>query len=291
MVGVNSTGVYNVVPLVSGHQFDHTGKRTTLGNLLKSHNEGQRTYELKNHLGNVLATVGDYKIWKPITTRDLLINEGFSQTSHISNYQTVGTAALQQQSAAVTVSASQAESVISRVVPVPVANCSYEICITISQIVGNSLTFSLVDNGQEIDQTLIEEPGEYCFTAALSGPTSFSLTADAKTQFTLSQVTITSASTQDKLVADVLSAQDYYPGGVQMPGRVFTGSEGYNRGIKVNLQKPGQSAQDEQSKKELNPEKELAILGAIELFIGFNSRFFAGSITSCAKEAIFLGIA
>jgi hypothetical protein len=61
--------------------------------------------------------------------------------------------------------------------------------------------------------------------------------------------------------------------------------------IKVDLQKPVQSAQDEQSKKELNPEKELAILGAIELFIGFNSRFFAGSITSCAKEAIFLGIA
>lgn len=121
--------------------------------------------------------------------------------------------------------AGQSKSGITRALPIPHENCRYEICLTLSQIVGNTITFTLVDNGQEIDQTLIEEPGQYCFTAPLSGPASFSLTADAHTQFTLGQVTLTSACTENKLVADVLSAQDYYPFGMTMPGRIYNSGD------------------------------------------------------------------
>lgn len=37
----------------------------------------------------------------------------------------------------------------------------------------------------------------------------------------------TTTVTEDYLVADVIGAEDYYPGGMIMPGRNFTGSEGY----------------------------------------------------------------
>jgi RHS repeat-associated protein len=227
-VTISPNAYYDITALSTHVNHDFAGSSLAL-NSRESYDIDQKRYELKNHLGNVLAVVADYKYWRNVTDESYLIQEDLSQSAHFDNYQAIGAADLESDptNQILTVTSTEPETGVEREFSLS-SSCDYEICVTISELEGRGpFILSIVESGTEHASATIEEPGEYCFTLSLNaGNYSMQiLNMDAEGFFTISNFQIIQSCTASELVADVLNSQDYYPFGATMSGRSFNSGD------------------------------------------------------------------
>lgn len=232
LVILTTTASYEMVALSSYVDHEFVGVKQDLGSLTDGWNTDQKQYELKNHLGNVLATVADYKYWKTYATTTSVIDEDFTQAGDFSNYSPIGDPelVLDDENGLYTVNGQGAEDGISREFTVANDNCDYVLCVTVTyEELNGELILRVIEGGSEVTGLTIEEPGEYCFDLSESGAGSYSfeLLSSEADVFSLSYVSLEKTCETKELVADVLESQDYYPFGMIMPGRNFSGSYRY----------------------------------------------------------------
>lgn len=198
---------------------------------------GNKEYELKNHLGNVQVTVADYKIWKTTSEFGTVFNHGYNYSEEVNTWSTVNDATKSHGTSSMTVSHETDGSGIEQTIEDIDSDCTYEFCITISDLDPTPVNITILDqNGNTLASASVEEPQEICWTLdELSEVESFLIRilsgSDEEGEFTITSVSLTSMCPVDVLIADVQSAQDYYPFGSIMPGRNYYGADGYRYGF------------------------------------------------------------
>ncbi len=203
---------------------------------------GQKQYELKNHLGNVLATVSDKKTWKTATENSELLNESYQDPGtggdwNSTTFASFETGAGDPQGGLVNYQ--KVNEGVSRTLTSIDPDCSYTLCFDLLALSGAGINLTLFNDQQEIIFTtpdpLQETEATYCFEVDGSeGGTSLTValsSTDDEGSFIFDNVIVTQTCTRNQQVADVITAQDYYPFGMQMPGRIFQGSDGYRYGF------------------------------------------------------------
>lgn len=182
---------------------------------------GDKRYELSNHLGNVISVISDRKQlivndpneelkWYPIEAglNDFEIEEG---DVIIETYdpQMVG-AALS-------------------------TNHSYQMCVTVNFPLGAQITAEIItDKDPSTVQTITLTGGLNCFNYSGVNSVDFTISeshAGVPLGYHIENFSVERSRCFDcHFVADVLAAHDYYPYGMEMPGRIYS-SENYRYGF------------------------------------------------------------
>ncbi|MCR9155521.1 MAG: RHS repeat-associated core domain-containing protein [Bacteroidetes bacterium] len=231
---IRTSGSMQLTPFSADVNFNFGGNYYSKQDLKDNFESDHKQYELKNHLGNVLATVADYKYWKPFQETTLVIDEDFSQAGHLVNYSPLGDAILSadHSNGLYNISAQAAGDGIMREFNMT-EGCTYQLCISISfEELAAPLNLRIMDGGQEIESMEVSEAGQYCFDLiGGSGNYSLELFSGAEDFFSLEAFTMSQSCEVEELIADVLNSNDYYPFGMVMPGRSYQGSDGYRYGF------------------------------------------------------------
>ena len=114
-----------------------------------------------------------------------------------------------------------------------VKSCDQNVCFDISQITGSGRLTIRDENGSSVSTYNFTTADEYCLDISGTSAQSFifEFSMNSGTSMTVTSLRLKETCDETVQVANVLSMQDYYPFGMQMPGRVFTGSEGYRYGF------------------------------------------------------------
>jgi RHS repeat-associated protein len=228
------------------YQGDIASLNTTTNHL--SRTIGNKQYELKNHLGNVLSTVSDKKTWKGSQTVSTIIEENYESPEAEHHWESYNHGAFipgEGEPTGGLVSCDEDYSGITRTIEIS-NSCTYEMCFDLLEYVGGNLFLTILNEGQEeffIDEEMDELQRTYCYELD-GGDLGSSFTViiqseDGGVYFVIDNFTLTETCPEYEQVANVINAQDYYPFGMQIPGRTFAGGEEYRYGFQ------GQEMDDE----------------------------------------------
>ncbi|MGB0175726.1 MAG: RHS repeat-associated core domain-containing protein [Owenweeksia sp.] len=187
---------------------------------------GNKDYELKNHLGNVQVTVADYKIWKTTEIEGSIFDHPFDSEDDVYEWREEEIASFQFQEGQLYVSYGESESGMIQTVEGISSACSYQYCITITELEPQPIVVHITDqHGQTIIYEEIWEPGEYCWEISELGEAELFniavLSVEREGYFIVDHTSLTYSCPNAILIADVLTSQDYYPFGMMQPGRNY----------------------------------------------------------------------
>lgn len=164
---------------------------------------GKKSYELKNHLDNVLATVSDRKVWSQLSgITSTLLNQSFSDSDHesssyanLKDWKIVRGEVAIEYDTDLTVSTEERDAVITRHID---GNCYSEYCITLENIT-EPLYVSIISdqggtyivNNQYVDPT---EGVELCWDISQYGGSGFSVEITFSGSFVITKEMLTSPS-------------------------------------------------------------------------------------------------
>jgi RHS repeat-associated protein len=248
-IDLSSTGLFRIDPI------DTISYSGTISNLDVSIQDASRTvghkrYELKNHLGNVLSTVSDKKTWRSIDEETILIDESYATVDAIHGWSNYGSATFEPGKGEPTggqVIYTDGEAGVTRTISNDVS-CNYTLCFDLEYLSGAPLILTIEDSeGNPVftDEDVNEAGQRYCYTtdgAELGGQFTVLLTnTDGVGEFIIDNFSLVKACPTYQQVADVISAQDYFPFGMIMPGRSYQGSEDYRYGYQGSEKDDGVS--------------------------------------------------
>ncbi len=192
-----------------------------------------KNYEFTDHLGNVLATITDKKIGKEKTIITTVVNEDYSDSGN--DWVPIAKSIIEYDSPHIYVRSEEEESRVKKIYSLDTdQNCTQKICIDVAVPDENEikLTFIIQNSSEtQLYSYTLEVGSTNCFTG-LSLPDDFILVIEASAvgDYTIDNVVIEDHCLGlDYYLADVTSAQDYYPFGSIMPGRKFHPAEGMYR--------------------------------------------------------------
>ncbi len=196
---------------------------------------GDKYYELTNHLGNVLSTVSDRKIWKNIGNT---VTEVFDNTfddpdpSGWSSYPENGSATLDFREGSMIIRTEERNAGISKIVEDVDPDCTYELCITLAEGDFSGELWVVIQSGDgrpvgEI-QKITKIGEEFCFTLSEleGGSYGIGLILPDGGMVSIDRIRLSKTCPAYKLVADVRAYQQYYPFGMMKPSR-FANSGNY----------------------------------------------------------------
>ncbi len=226
-IEITPGSTYEISALTS-HVVHDFGGKSQLVYQGATYQSDQKKYELKNHLGNVIATVEDYKYWKTFQEPSYIIDEDFTHANHFASYQPIGDAILGPNvpGSQFDINGQSPGDGVSRSFSMT-AGCTYDLCVALGfEPLNGTLTIRIMDGATPIETIEVPEIGEYCFEGITVGTTkSYTLeifSSDVDIIY-LNQVRLRETCSVQELIADVWSSQDYYPFGMEMPERVFGG--------------------------------------------------------------------
>lgn len=202
-------------------------------------------YELSNHLGNVLAVISDAPI---LENQDLMLHEWDFSDGTTSGWTNGGTTSISNFEEKLLVTTTTTHGNTYQLQNLTAGNYTFqielgnytesganpyppEIRMTVQDITsGTSTLANFVTSGQGINSV--------SFTVTGSGSRSIRMMVPVpgyqRTQayhYTIDNVRLTEDDATVYTEADVLSYQDYYPGGMIMPNRSYTSSDDYRYGF------------------------------------------------------------
>ena len=210
--------------LFSGNDPLHLGLLDMAGSATYKERElGIKTYQLTDHLDNVHNTVADWKIWKSYTSESTIFNNTFEDPHELEDWKIDKSADVKWDEGNIIVTPFEPEVGLSRLIEEINPACTYRFCITIKELEAPVLVNLLDDKGKPIISEEIHEPGEYCWDIEeLDGVSLFNIQiwgTEPEVPFVIEEISLTSTCPDNHLIADVLSALDYYPFGMIKPGR------------------------------------------------------------------------
>ena len=193
----------------------------------------KKDYELTDHLGNVLATISDRKTGITDSVESTVFSDNF--TDGIDAWQFREAGSIQASEGQMYVNTEGEGHYAYRSVSINTGNgCNYSICLDITETEIEEGLSLVVHDGESALYTLSLTPNaQNCFEN-LTLPENFQLQLHASVagSYYVDNISITKKCVEFKYyVAHVTSAKDYYPFGMVMPGRSYTGSEDYRYGF------------------------------------------------------------
>jgi len=197
--------------------------------------KGDRKYELKNHLGNVLAVINDNKkpVFTSIETTTTLFSEDFRRDP--GEWQSYGDADLEINREVLVVNVNERNAGIKRDLGINYSSsCTYRLCFEFAEPLPEGLSFVTLDESGNVLGSFEVNSTVVCFD--IDGQTVFSVgfILAEPGQFGLISAELTKTCTSgiySHYEATVLQRNDYYPFGMQMPGRSLSLGEGYRYGF------------------------------------------------------------
>tara|TARA_R110002096_G_scaffold186511_2_gene365570 strand:- start:2303 stop:3634 length:1332 start_codon:yes stop_codon:yes gene_type:complete len=204
-----------------------------------------KRYELSNHLGNVLAVISDAPL---LESQDLMLHEWDFSDGTTSGWTNGGTTVISNFEEKLLVTTTTSHGNAYQVQNLTAGDYTFqvelgdytesganpyppEIRMTIQDITSGAVTLAnAVTTGQGINSISFTVTGGGIRSIRMMVP----VPAYQRTepfQYTIDNVTVTEDDATVYTEADVLSYQDYYPGGMIMPNRSFTGSEVHRYGF------------------------------------------------------------
>lgn len=218
---------FEIKPLSTNLSLLLYGHLTTKNNVI-THSKwtaGDKNYELKNHLGNVLATVADYKYWGDFLSTTELYSVTFDDPDDTKDWDIKGPVNVKNSDGMLTITPEDKEAGVGYGFTIT-EECSYQICFTFTEV-NPEMWLRIYADSKVLYDYELRDPEQLCFELELSIGENFyfEIIGEPGGMVTLDDITMMKTCTSNEMVADVLSAQDYYPFGSTMPGRVFNSGD------------------------------------------------------------------
>ncbi len=204
---------------------------------------GKKRYELKNHLGNVLAVITDnkYPYIQSTLTNSTIFQNNFEEP--VSDWSTTGVTDLNYEEGYMNVTVRRADEGIKRTIRLRggvESNCTYEYCFTLVEPLPRDLYFVTYDAGGVLD--IIAAESHMCVTLNMDQVVSIGFILKSPGSFTVDEESLTKSCTGyafQYYKPVIREMHDYYPFGMLYPQRQSTGADGYRYGFQ------GQEKDDE----------------------------------------------
>ncbi|NQY09765.1 MAG: RHS repeat-associated core domain-containing protein [Flavobacteriales bacterium] len=206
----------------------------------------QKSYELKDHLGNVRAVVSDRKKWHSgISSSTVVESNDFNNDTDSAGWKLSGNATFHlQHQGSLETNVKPDNGLFNgysyKVYTGISANTNYQFSVFVEQF-KNGAVFDIIvsdDNGEIARKTISDDATNEILAFQTSGGATqiivklqpISTTGDKEAKFKMGNTTLTQVnigSGVESYTADLKSASNYYPFGMPQPGRTMTGDYRY----------------------------------------------------------------